>query len=233
MHLPFEAYAASGEDMWAYEPWAAPDGGDAWMLGEWTHTRGGGPIGIGVRATGRFAVPVADLRTRRRTFTNLVDRLVDRSDVAPLYAARTIRTPADADRDALHVLCLTLARKPRWRPQLGDPGRVTQLLHDLADQDHASVTPSTGLRRRAMETFLVMQRLGYQHRVHGRTLPDESRPDAGEVLNAVLRGLAGNRYALPPREDDVHALVHRHYLDVTPWPFAALLPDVPGTQGTV
>lgn len=229
VYLPYEAYAAVGDDPWMYQPWV-DSGGDAWILGGWAHTRGGGPIGVGVRAAGRFAAPIAELRKRRRTLANLVDRLADGSDVAPLYAARTINTWVDADRVALHVLCTTLARRPAWRRHLGNPTRTTQLLHDLADQDHAAIEPTTGLRRRTMETFLVMQRLGYQHRLHGRPLPDESRPDPDEVKNAVLRALTGNRYALPPDEADVHSLVHSHYLDVTPWPFTALLPEAPTTK---
>ncbi|AEE44422.1 hypothetical protein Celf_0277 [Cellulomonas fimi ATCC 484] len=40
-----------------------------------------------------------------------------------------------------------------------------------------------------------------------------------------MHRLAANRYALPVDEAYTRALVHRHHLDITPWPFAALLPD--------
>jgi hypothetical protein len=213
VHLPYEAYAAPG--------------GDSWTVGSWSSTRGGNGIGVGVHGAGRFAAPIADLRRRRRTLANLVDRLADRTNVAPLYAARTINTRADADRDALEVLLSTLAREPEWRRQLGDPTCVTRLLHDLATQDHASIAHQTGFRRRDMETSIVMGRLGLEHPLRGRPLPGDARPDVDDVVNAVLGGLAANKYAAPVDEASVRAFVHRHYLDVTSWPFAALLPDPP------
>lgn len=207
--LPFEAFA----------------GDHGWSLGPWTSTRGGSGIGVGVYGAGRFAAPVAALRRRRRTVATLVDRLADRSQVAPLHAAHVISPRVDADRAALEVLCGVLARRPRWRPQLADPARVTQLLRDLAGQDHGPRQTPTGFRRRDVETFTVMHRLRYEHPRQGRPLPDDVLPGPDEAVGAVLRELAANRYALPADEDHVRRVVHRHYLDVSPWPFTALVPD--------
>jgi hypothetical protein len=215
VHLPYEAYAAAD--------------GDSWWLDRWTWGRSGS-IGVGVEGAGSYAAPVAALRRRHRTYPNLVDRLADRANVAPLYAARTINGRVDADRDALQMLCRRLAGTPAWRPQLGDPARVGRLLHDLASHDHASIEPSTGLRRRAMETLMVMQQQGFRHAARGRPMPDDPRPDGDEVVDVVLRRLAANPLALAVDEEYTRALVHRHYLDVTPWPFAALVPE--GVVGT-
>ena len=211
-HLPWETYAASGDDAWLLTQWT------------WGHS---GPIGVAVEGAGAYATPTRQLRKRRRTLASLIDRIGDRSNVAPLYAAHTINTRVDADRDALAVLCQTLARRPAWRPQLGDSANVTQLLRDLAARDHGAVQPRTGIRRQAMESFIVMQQVGYQHPLAGRPLPDEPRPDDEEVVQAVLHHLVANRHALPADEYYVRAFVHRHYLDIGPWPFESLLHENP------
>jgi hypothetical protein len=206
-----------------YEHWAAGDP-DMWVIVPWAYTRGGGDIGVALHGTGRYAAPIAALRKRRRSWIGALTRQGVRRDVAPLVAAHVVNFRTDADSDALSVLCWVLAHRPDWRPQLADPQRVTEFLHDLSTQGHGRLVEKTGLRRRSMETFIVMKKLGYEHLIGGRPLPDESRPDGDVVVQAVLEGLSDNRYALPPVRETVSELVHRHYLDVTPWPFAALLP---------
>lgn len=223
----------SSGDLAVELPYTAPDvaDDDSWSIGAWTYTRGGGGIGVGVVGAGRFAAPVAGLRRRHRTVAHLVDRIADRSDVAPLCTARTVDTRVDADRDALTALCRGLTDRPEWRPQLRDPARVTQLLRDLANQDHASVPPWDGFRRRAMETSVAMRLLGFEHPTGGRPMPDSARADAEDVVGAVVRRLAANRYALAVDETYTRAMVHRHYLDISPWPFAAMLPDPAAGSG--
>ena len=206
-----------------YEHYAAPDL-DQWAITGWVATRGGAPIGIAVLGAGRYAAPIAQLYTSRRTWTSIVSRLGNSPKDAPLDAAGVVSGRTDADRSALDVLCRVLARRPDWRPQLANPTRTTQFLHDMALQDHRPITQAHGVRRRTLETLTVMRRLGFVHPLQGRPLPDESRPAASGVVQAVVDGLSANRYALPPDEAHARALVHRHYLDVVPWPFAALLP---------
>ncbi len=71
---------------------------------------------------------------------------------------------------------------------------------------------------------MTMQILGFQHRLWGRPLPDEPRPDLDVVVGAVVKALTANRSALPPDEPWIRKMVHKHYLDITPWPFVALMP---------
>jgi hypothetical protein len=208
--LPYEHYAAPGTDHWGITAWAA--------------TRGGGPIGIAVLGAGRYAAPIAQLYTSRRTWMSIVSRLGNSPKDAPLDAASVISGRTDADRSALDVLCRVLARRPDWRPQLANLTRTTQFLHDMAVQDHGPIAQTFGVRRRTLETLTVMRRLGFVHPLQGRPLPDESRPQADGVVQAVVDGLSANRYALPPDEAHTRKLVHRQYLDITPWPFTALLP---------
>lgn len=209
--LPYESYGARGDD--------------AWTLSQWTTTRGGGSIGVAVQGTGRWAAALGPLRGRRRSLGGWLDRVQSSPGSVPLYLPRTVSLSVDADRSVLDVLLQTLARRPAWRPQLASPERVAQLLRDLDTHDHREVFPITGARRRTFETVLVLQRLGYVHPLRGRPLPGDPRPDGEQVVAAVLEALAANRYALPADEAQVRALVHRRYLDVAPWPLAAMLPD--------
>ncbi|MFI9488064.1 hypothetical protein ACIG47_16880 [Promicromonospora sp. NPDC052451] len=217
-----------------YDHYAVPETGatrnaDQWKITAWVATGAGAPIGIAVLGTGRYAAPIAQLHRRGRAWMSIADHL-GRPKAAPLDAASIISFPTDADRSALDALCRVLASKPDWRPQLADPTRTAQFLHDLARQDHRPIEEASGLRRRTLETLIVMRRLGYMHRLQGRPLPDESLPEADRVVRAVVDQLSSNSYALPP-DERTRALVHRYYLDVTPWPFAALLPVDRGESG--
>ena len=87
------------------------------------------------------------------------------------------------------------------------------------------------MTRRRMETLIALQLSGYEHRLAGRPLPDDPPLKDEVVVAAVLQRLRANHYALPPDEAQVSALVHQQYLDVEPWPFAALMPTQPGGAG--
>lgn len=211
VHLPWERYG--------------PSAGDWWYLDDWFFGRGG-PVGVAIRAGGRDARALTRLREQRRTVWNLIDRRGDRATLTPLYAARTINLRVDADRVALVVLCQALARRSEWRPQLADPARVAQLLRDLASTDHAEVAQKAGVRRRGVETLLAMKQLKLEHPLSGRPLPDEPRPDSEQVVQAVLEKVRANPYALAADEPYVRKFVHRYYLDIAAWPFAALEPPL-------
>ncbi|WP_263731907.1 hypothetical protein [Cellulomonas sp. SG140] len=208
--------------------------GDSWILTSWSATRGGDSIGAAVRGGGSHAAGIEQLRRRRRSFASWVNRIGRGRNEAPLDAAGTINARVEADLRALAVLCVTLARKSDWRAQLGDRARVVQLLRDMDAADHGLVLEKTGARRRTMETLIALRMAGYEHPVGGRPLPDDPPLDDEAVVAAVLHRLQANRYALPPDEAQVSAVVHREYLDVEPWPFAALMPtgDPPAPRRT-
>lgn len=209
--------------------------GDHWFLTSWSATRGGDPIGAAARGIGCYAEEITQVRRRRRPFSTWIHRFGRGARKTPLYAARTINYRVDADLSALAMLCATLAHKPDWRPQLADPDCTRQLLQDMAATDHRMLIPKTGATRRSMETLIALQLLGFEHRLGGRPLPDDPPLKDEAVVDAVLQRLRANHYALPPDEAQVSALVHRQYLDVEPWPFAALMPTQPGppAQGAV
>lgn len=210
VHLPFEHCGALE--------------GDRWILTPWAFSRGGEDIGVAVLGGGCHAAGIAQLRRRRRTLANWINQFGSGRKDAPLYAASTINTRVEADLAALGTLCQTLAAKPEWRPQLGDPGCVEEFLNDMATTDHQRLALKTGATRRSMETLLAMHLLDYEHHPDGRPLPDAARPDGEAVIGAVLRRLEANPYALPADEPHVRALVHRRYLDIEPWPFNAFMP---------
>lgn len=210
VHLPFDDCAADGENVWLLTRWAYGRGGD---------------IGVGVFGAGTYAGAIADLRKRRRTLMGAVNRWGDHLNVAPLDAAGTINLRVDADRDSLQVLLRRLADEPSWRPQLADAGRVGQLLRDMDGVDHGAVPAVVGVRRRTVEALIAMQQLGFVHAVQGRPMPDDRRPAAEAVIDAVVRRLAANPYGMPVDEEAVSAVVHRRYLDVRAWPFRALMPE--------
>lgn len=197
---------------------------DSWSIGRWDYGNGG-DIGTGVQGTGSYGESLGGLRARRGPVAALADHVDSRTRIAPLYWARTINPRVDADRAAVQALCRALAIRPDWRRQLLAPARVTRLLGDLAGQPHRAISPKAGVRTATMETLQVMTSLGLVHRFHGRPLPDEPRPDPDEVIGKVMAALAANPYGSHPDEATVSRLVHKHYLDVTPWPFHALLAD--------
>lgn len=197
---------------------------DSWRIGRWDYGRGG-DIGTGVEGTGSYAESLGGLRVRRGPVAAVTDLFDSRTHIAPLYWARTLNTRANADRAAVQALCRALSMHPDWRRQLLAPARVSRLLEDLACQPHGAIEPAAGVRTATMEVLQVMTSFGLVHRFHGRPLPDEPRPDPDEVVAKVVAALGSNPYGSHPDAATVSALVHKHYLDVAPWPFTALLPE--------
>lgn len=222
---PYGAYLKVADlGIWlSYEDYH-PSGAEGWEIKNWTATRGGDPIGVAVHGTGRYAEPFTQLRRQHGVLRRIGDRLNDRPDTLPLWAAFGQARGMRADLFAMEALCRALSSHPQWRAQLGVPSRVAQLLWDFAAQVHSPVPERTGGRRKSTEFFMTMQILGFQHRLWGRPLPDEPRPDLDVVVGAVVKALTANRSALPPDEPWIRKMVHKHYLDITPWPFVALMP---------
>lgn len=179
-----------------------------------------------VVGTERYAERLDHLDDRRRGLAGLVDRLDATPGVGVLYRSSSNLHPRlDRDCAALAALCQALAVRTGWRDGLLDPERVRRLLDDLAAHPLLRVPPRTGARNATIETLVAMKRLGFVHGFEGRPLPDELPPDREAVIGKVVAEIAANPYGSHPDEATVRVLVHRHYLDVTPWPFHALLPE--------
>lgn len=142
----------------------------------------------------------------------------------PLFAIGHISSLADADRSAIGVLCSTLAKRPPWQARLGDPDRVRRLIADVVSQRHDPLPFRMGARRQTTEVLTALHLLGFEHRLRGRPLPDDPIPPLDELVPKVLAKIHANPYAQDVHLDEatVRDLVDRHYVSITPWPFAAL-----------
>jgi hypothetical protein len=177
-----------------------------------------------VSGTGLYAERLDGLHDRRRGIAGMMDRLDEVAGTALLYRSSwNLHPRLDRDCAAIAALCEAFAIRIDWRRRLLVPGPVRQLLDDLAAHPLRAAPVRSGLRSATIETLLALKRLGYLHRFEGRPLPDEAQPDPDEVIGKVVAEVAANPYGSRPDEASVSALVHRHYLDVTPWPFHALL----------
>jgi hypothetical protein len=182
----------------------------------------------GVRGTALvlWAAPddgAAAVRARTRSWRHPLRGLLEPGSVIPLHSQWLPAETDTAERDSLAALCKVLADDEAARSRLADPGTVAALVRDLAAGARLNRRERTGVRRTTFEILTALRGLGYRHAIGGRPVPGGTA-DLDTVMADVRRALGANRYVagLHLSEDRIRAEVLREFIDVEPWPFAAL-----------
>lgn len=201
---------------------------DNWAFSFWT-TGPGGQIGIGVRVAGHVESACHELIEATSTPWRRYERWVQSGSVAgghklPL-APRTLVYPSPFREIAiLNVLATVLARNAEYRERLADPLRVSRLATDLSNGLLGSFAAKGGMRRDTVDIVVALRRAGFFYPL-GRPLLREETPAPDEVLAGVRARLEANPYRKGRHTDDatIMRIIRAAYLDVEPWPFAALV----------
>lgn len=193
-----------------------------WWVAPFTEGRGG-PIGIGIRIQGETEIETSAVRAATKTGRNLLRRFLQDGRVIPLRSAGVISPRIDVERDTLMALCAALATRPSMRAHLADRERLERLIADLSSRPLQVRRQRAGVRRSTIEVLGALQSLGYRHDIGGRPLPGDL-PQLDHVTDGVMRQLNHNPYTrhLSLDRTTVSAVVRRHFLEVEPWPLAAL-----------
>jgi hypothetical protein len=127
------------------------------------------------------------------------------------------------ERATLAALASVLAARPELRRALSDPTRAARLATDLAN----GMLPDPPTARRGSPDRAriehALHTVGGFHR-YGRPLPGAAMPSLGEIVALVqsrLRAGPDGEHGVDDRQ--IVKLARKQYLDVQPWPFAALL----------
>jgi hypothetical protein len=164
-------------------------------------------------------------RTVRNRWRSINDQFIGEPGrrVVPLRAFSWVNGADAAERGTLAALCTLLATDEAARWRLGDPQLVARLVAELSTGALPAQLARGSLRRTTFEILGTLARLGYRHRNGGRPLPGW-KADVDTVVEDVRRSLATSPYVRGLRfpEERIRNLVQREYIDVEPWPFAAL-----------
>lgn len=151
-----------------------------------------------------------------------VRKMTQGGPAVPLAAALWF-TQDERDRDLMEALCLVLAQRPEARARLADQDRVERLLADLRTARLRRFYRGDGLRGITLDTIIALDALGYVHPVLGRPVAGDPIDAPDVVQQRVLDRLLGSPYHPDGVEERAVAdTVRRMYLDIEPWPFAAL-----------
>jgi hypothetical protein len=222
--LEYEAFdpSVNGRDVIAG---VGPDlQGDLWCFGPWSLDHRGHEFGAAVLVSGSCAEAADGLVARVNGWRDRFSRGFADGTALPLSRS-SLRGWAYAPRGLVVVLCALLRERPEWRSCLADRERVERLAADITARRYPPKQVSRGLRQRTWEMAQAMQTLGYQHEWYGRPLPGDRIADPDEIVPAVLEKIRASPYAqgLDVDSDDVRAFANKYYLNVDPWPFAALV----------
>jgi hypothetical protein len=149
---------------------------------------------------------------------------VEGQPLIPLWAPRFGGLRGRSEADTLTALCDALSLRPELRTRLADPRRAEQLIRDLQAWSGRLVKHRAGLRRRRFETMAAAAKLGYVHQNGGRPLPDKILDPLDDVVEAVIASISRNPYSkyLLMDRNRVAAILDKHYVSITEWPFTAL-----------
>ena len=195
--------------------------GDLW----WFTSGGSGGVGVGVRVDGALIERTREVRSRTRSLWNVLNGWSVEGVVVPCWSVAHRGPAVDADLATIRALCAVLRDRSELRERLADPVRLDHLAFDLRNVRRRRVPPRTGVRRTTFEILAALRSLGYLHRYENRPLPGEPLPEPDLVVAAVVARLRANPFCadLDISEAQVSETVRRHYLDVEPWPFDALV----------
>jgi len=199
------------------------NGANRWSVCGWGvgNTR---PLGVGLNgpaSTAPIQRATGTLRNKLLAW-NPYNRFVQDGVVVPLFAPSHSPRWIGAQQDTMHSLCTLLAERPSLRPLLADPKSMSRLASDLAQHSLANAG-RVGMLTTTVAVVTALRALGYEHNYFGRPLPADQLEACEDIVTKVLRHLAANRYgAVTASPKHVAEIVNRYYLDIQPWPFAAL-----------
>ena len=200
-------------------------GDDSWTIGWWT-TGQAGRFGVSVITRGALSESTEGIAAATQTMWRAFD--LRRSGhtsgvVLPVLPGASEFSRHEAARSTLAALCHVMRDRTDLRDRLEEPARMQRLATELQrNLMPARTTPQKPARDTA-DVLQAMRQAGYVH-PFGRP---RSRADSGrstlvvdEVRTRVLTD--PHRSGRPIDTALVERLVHSHYLDVEPWPFAVL-----------
>jgi hypothetical protein len=220
--LPWVGYRPRLPDVTGLSP------ADSWEIAPWLQGRSGSD-GVAVRAVGRYK---ADTQWLFRATTNWGRRVVLAMGamvpgaVLPIVPSVSLASIANPECDTLEALCTVLCLEPALRERLGDRARVEALASDLAAGMLRWRYVGTGLGWDSTDIHVAMRQAGYVHQFT-RPLDRAHLPSIDDAVGEVMARLAANphRVGRPADHDEVEKIVRKDYLDIEPWPFAALTCD--------
>jgi hypothetical protein len=221
--LPWSDFGAVWH-VYGVEP-GAPDGwGISYWGGGWT-----GSIGVALSVSGHIESACHDLYDatttwRRRYEQRWFRTFVHDSLSLPIVPSYTIFSWPYREVASLNALAQMLACDPQYRQRLSQPERAARLAADLTRGLLGTPVAHGGMRRDTTDIIVALRKAGLFH-PFGRPLSRGELPAPDEVLNSVRAHLDANPFRKGRHTDDetVMRVVNAVYLDVEPWPFAALI----------
>ncbi|MEY4230043.1 MAG: hypothetical protein RLZZ362_892 [Actinomycetota bacterium] len=218
--LPWSAYLP--------EPVAAASNGpgdDSWTIGWWTSGQAG-RFGVSVITRGELSESTQEIAAATQTRVRTLDlrRSGHKSGVVlPVLPGASEFSRYEAERSTIAAMCHVLCERTDLRHRLEEPARMQRLASVLQRTFMpARSTPQKPAPNTA-DVLRAMRQAGYVH-PFGRPLSradiDRSTLVVDEVRTRLLTD--PHRSGRPINAALIDRLVHSHYLDVEPWPFAAL-----------
>jgi hypothetical protein len=185
-------------------------------------------FGIAIQVSGVHADRAEELR--KRLPLTWRERWGHESDFTgfalPVVRTERVWESSDRERQLLTVLASLLKVRRDFRDRLADRERVEQLAIDLVAPGPTRAVEFNPVRRDATDISVAMRDAGLTHRF-GRPLGNETYRPLDELVAEVKHRLEQNPHRAHRTNDEaqIARLIREHYLDVEPWPFAALVRD--------
>lgn len=208
-------------------PWAAfvPDGSDGWAISWWTSGQAG-MFGVAVVVHGVLVESTAALASATRTPWRSFDLRRSGHDTGvalPVLPGSSEFSRYQAERGTLAALCHVLRDRTDLRHRLEQPVRMERLAREMQRDLLPPRTPPAHPARGVADVLAAMRQAGYVHRF-GRPLSRADVERSSLVVDEVCTRIMFDPHRLGRPVDTalVDRVVRSHYLDVRPWPFAAL-----------
>ena len=197
---------------------------DGWAITHW-HENSREVSGVAVQVSGDFAT-MADA-IRRATTSRLHRQFGPRELTGyslPILRPKSSLTPYAPERETLQALMTVLTAKSNSRALLADTERMQRLASDLSNGLLQRFAEFGAILRDATDIEVALRLCGFVHQF-GRPIDGEPLPSLDKVVGAVQARLAANPHRVGRTIDDtkIAEFARRHYLDIEPWPFAALV----------
>jgi hypothetical protein len=197
---------------------------DAWSITCWS----GYKYGVAIRVSGHFEVMcrdvIAETTTLLRRYHQWVAAGILRGHALPLVPVSHSFAVCYREQGTLRALTRVLCGRSDLRERIVDPDRLRRLATDLSFGLLPWPSERTGARRDTIDIVTAMRHAGFVHAL-GRPLSANEIAPLHEVVAGTRLQLEANRYREGRHVDDalIAAVARRNYLDVEPWPFAALV----------
>jgi hypothetical protein len=197
---------------------------DGWAITHWRENSRE-VSGVGVQVSGVCSTMVAAIS--RATTSRLHRRFGSRELTGhslPLLRTKSVFTPRKPERETLQALTTVLTARPKARALLADSARMQRLAADLSTGLRTRAVDSAAILRDATDIEVALRQCGYLHEF-GRPIEGESLPSLDKVVGAVRERLTANPHRVGRTVDEtkIAEFARHHYLDLEPWPFAALV----------